>query len=475
MKPKENTQNQKTVSRCRRYGGIAGVLVLVLAGFLLAGRPRSSHPGGSFVLASAAYPQMAPYPDEAQYVTASGDIKDSYYDAYDAWWAEQRARMELPEGVSPVSRDFYKKSMEELLGDSSGKNQVYSPLNLYFALSMLAEITEGNSRSQILELLGMDHVEELREQNKALFGISYCDDGASACILSNSLWLNPDVDFKKNTLVRLSRDYFASSYQGEMGSAELNQAFQDWINQQTCGLLKEQAANLTLEPETVITLASTIYFRSKWSQEFARGLTEEGTFHTEAGEVPCLFMRQSDNRNYYWGDQFSAVGCSLESGGAMWFLLPDQGVSLDELLTDSQAMDFLLANGQWDNRRSLMIHLSLPKFDVSSDLNLIEALPLLGILDVLDPAVADFTPLCHNPEQLFLSQARHAARVSIDEEGCLAAAYTVLSVCGAGAPPEEIEEMDFVLDRPFLFGVTGTTGELLFVGTVAQPGDGGVE
>lgn len=470
MKQTETKKTQKSATRVLWYGGIAAGLVLVLTGGLLGSRLERFHPGDAFVVSAASYPQMAAYPDESQYTTASGDIKDSYYDAYDAWWEEQRARMELPDGISPVSLDFYGATMAKLLKGAPGENQVYSPLNLYFALSMLAEITDGNSRSQILDLLGVTRVEDLREQNQALWKISYCDDGASTCILSNSLWMNQSVNFRKSTLDSLARSYYASSFKGEMGSEDLNLAFQNWLNQQTGGLLKEQVARLTLEPETVLALASTMYFRSKWTQEFSKGQTIEGTFHTDQGDITCPFMRQSENRNYYWGEQFSAVGCSLESGGDMWFLLPDEGVSLDKLLEDGQAVDFLLSKGQWDNSKSLMIHLSVPKFDVSSDLNLQTTLSSLGISDVFDPALADFSPLCQPSDNLFLSQAKHAARVSIDEEGCLAAAYTVMTVCGAGAPPDEIEEIDFVLDRPFLFGITGTTGELLFAGAVHHPG-----
>lgn len=44
---------------------------------------------------------------------------------------------------------------------------------------------------------------------------------------------------------------------------------------------------------------------------------------------------------------------------------------------------------------------------------------------------------------------------------------TVMMMAGAAAPPEE--EMDFVLDRPFLFAITGADGLPLFVGVVNRP------
>jgi len=90
----------------------------------------------------------------------------------------------------------------------------------------------------------------------------------------------------------------------------------------------------------------------------------------------------------------------------------------------------------------------------------------LGVTDVFDPAVSDFSPMTDDTAA-YLSQAQHAARVAVDEEGVTAAAYTVMMMCGAAAPPEE--EVDFVLNRPFVFAITGTDGLPLFVGIVHQP------
>ena len=53
-----------------------------------------------------------------------------------------------------------------------------------------------------------------------------------------------------------------------------------------------------------------------------------------------------------------------------------------------------------------------------------------------------------------------------DEEGVTAAAYTVMLMCGAGMPP--MEEMDFILDRPFLFVITSRDNLPLFAGVVNQ-------
>ena len=154
----------------------------------------------------------------------------------------------------------------------------------------------------------------------------------------------------------------------------------------------------------------------------------------------------------------------------MWLLKPDAGVTPEDLLQSEAAVGFLLANGSWSQTQQAEVDLSLPKFDVSSDLDLLDALAQLGMTDVQTPGAADFTPLTTaNQLPLALTEAKHAARVKIDEDGCEAAAYTILSVCETAAmPPEEIVE--FTLDEPFLFAITGADGLPLFAGIVNQVG-----
>ena len=419
-------------------------------------------------ICSAVYPEMAPYPDEMSYVKHNGDVDDAFYDAYDAWWEDIRAQRDQPEGYADGLESFFTDSTRQFLADSQGQNKVYSPLNVYMALGMLAEITDGESRNQILSLLGTDNIENVRTQARAIWNANYRNVGATTIILASSLWLNEGVNFIERTLDSLAKNYYASSYQGAMGSPELNSALQAWLNEQTGDLLKEQASNMELDADTVMALATTISFHAKWHNEFSKSRTEEGVFHTADGDVNCDFMHQGGARNYYWGEQFSAVSLSFENDGAMWFILPDEGVSVDQLLQDEQAMEFLMSNKyEWEDNKYLIVNLSVPKFDVTSDMDLAFGLRALGVTDVFDPAVSDFSPMTADMEEIYLSQATHAARVMIDEEGCTAVAYTVMAATGAAMPPDE--EIDFTLDRPFLFVITGAGNLPLFVGIVNQP------
>lgn len=135
-------------------------------------------------------------------------------------------------------------------------------------------------------------------------------------------------------------------------------------------------------------------------------------------------------------------------------------MDVNELVDDPTLLQALRA----DARASYpMVKLSVPKFKVSGKQDLRDMLGKLGVTDVLDPAKADFTALTSDAKDFFLSKADHAAVVEIDEKGVSAAAYTDLGILGAGMPQKTLE---FVLDRPFVFVVTGWDGSVLFTGVV---------
>lgn len=433
-------------------------------------------------LAVAKYPEMHPYPRQDDYFNDYTDHSDAKYNRDYKAWRKDLDALRSGTDYTGLMDDFISRSTAQFLADAGQENRVYSPLNVYMALSMLAETTGDNTRAQILDLLQADSMETLRERANALWRDNYRDDGTVTSILGNSLWLRDDFTYSKKTLNTLAENYYASSFSGKMGTEEYNQALRDWLNEQTNGLLAEQAQGLEMKPETALALASTLYFKAAWNGEFNKENTETDAFHAPSGDVDTEFMRQTMESSFYWGSNFTAVQLRFQEGGSMWLVLPDEEYSVDQLLNSGEAMEFLLSpkydqyddNGSlvregWTGQKYLTIHLSMPKFDVSSDLDLVEGLQKLGVTDVFDPNLSNFDPLeASTTDPLYVSQAKHAARVKVDEEGCEAAAYTVLLVyCGAAAPPDD--EVDFTLDRPFLFAVTGDSGLPLFTGVVNQP------
>lgn len=411
----------------------------------------------TYAIAECSYPKQASYPDET---------KASFMEELEAWMDEQMERKKAYEEADVDINSFLTTSIETFLSDSNGENKVFSPLNVYMALAMLAEVTDGNSRGQILELLGSDSIDSLRTQANALWNGHYVNNEGVISILAGSLWLNKDINYKQETLDYLANNYYASSYSGEMGSQEFNEALAAWLNEQTGGMLEEQIDGIEMSPETIMTLAATIYFNARWADKFSETYNTTEVFHGVNGDTECEFMNQDYARTYYWGDKFSAVEQGLEESGGMWFILPDEGATVDELLKDEEVMNFIFANREWENNKFLNVNLSVPKFDVTSQIDLSEGLKELGVTDVFDDMMSDFTPMTSDVDGISLSEATHGARVTIDEEGCTATAFTVMMASGSAMQPED--EIDFVVDRPFIFVITSDVGMPLFVGVVNQ-------
>ena len=410
------------------------------------------------VLAQPEYPEMFPAPD----------LESGWDDvAYTAWQDSRRTQWALRPEDDSALYDFYYDTAREFLTNSDGANALYSPLNLYLALGMLAELTDGNTRAQLLDLLNCGSLEDLRSLASGLWNVNYCDDGQVTSLLASSLWLREDTDYNAATMQTLADTYYASSYRGSMGSQELNNAFRTWLNDNTGGLLSDQIEGLSLDADTVLALASTIYFKASWEESFSGKLTSRETFHAPGGDVSVDFLNNESDQYFYWGEDFTAVNLPLADSGKMWILLPDEGVTVDDLLA-GDALALVIDPSSWENRKHLTVDLSIPKFDISCQTDLTEGLQNLGVIDAFDGAKADFSPACKNSDGLYLSTAIHGARVLIDEEGCTGAAYTVMPLEGAAAPGE-METIEFTADRPFLFAVTGQDEQILFLGVVNQP------
>lgn len=423
----------------------------------------------SHIIAEPSYPDMAPYPNEMEYVSKiTGEFDDEgFSQVYDAWRADQTRQQNVLSDYDGALTPFFSSAIPAFL-DQDAENPVCSPLNLYMALALLAEATAGSTQSQILSALAAPGIEALRTQARAIWNGHYCADGANTSILANSLWLDESLSYNDKTVATLADSYYASVFQGQLGSEEMNQALCAWINAQTGDLLADQAQKLQMAPQTVLALVSTILYRAKWTSEFSEGQNTNGNFHAPAEDVPATFMnKQLSYGPYYWGGDFSAVALSLEDGSRMWLILPDKGKTPADILASGHALSMILSDpNSYENQKSLRVNLSLPKFDIASDLRMEAALQSLGITDVFGPETADFTAIL--PEDAaWLDRVQHAARVTIDEEGVSAAAYTAMMVCGAGIPPED--EVDFILDRPFLFLITSRHNLPLFAGIVNQP------
>ena len=341
------------------------------------------------------------------------------------------------------------------------RNEVYSPISLYMALGMLTELADGETKQQVMALLGVSGNEALRQWTQQLWQQLYHDEQDSALWLGNGLFLNENMTFHKEPLDVLTEDYYASSYRLPMGTSRADKTIAAWLDQQTNDLLTGDTGAIKTKEIDLLRLYNTIYYKAAWRAEFSGGSTEKDIFTAADGtEQRTDFMHISiEGAPVARGEGYRCASLYLKDGGEMTFYLPDEGVTVEKLLQRKNILRELLAV----NDEVVRVNWSVPKFDIHASLELNDALQALGVTDAFDKAAADFTPLTDTGA--VVSSVMQAARVRIDEEGMEAAAYTEIIVEPTAAEPPPCSEEEMNLNRPFLFAIW-KDGAPLFVGTV---------
>ncbi len=407
---------------------------------------------------------IAPY--TVAYAEYPESVRDPVADGFFGIDEEYRSYSTARHGaISDESRERLSGFCADVSGEflSGEGNRAYSPLNVYAALGMLSELTDGETRSQILELAGAADKEQLADDIGGILKANYLDEGITTSIPANSIWLSSDIDYNTAPFDTLAVKYYASSFYGTMGDEKFNEMYRGWINDMTGGLLSERTSDYKLSADTMMSLVSTLYFQASWNEKFAPENTAPAIFHTPDGDITCDFMNEEAMNvgNYYKGKSFAVYKKIFCRGGEMRFYLPDEGVSVNELFNDGEFRDMLTAQALPDVMYN--VKASIPKFDVTSTLELSGALKSLGMTDVFDMGTADFSPLTNT--KAAITSATQEVRVTVDEEGVTAASAFQM-IGGMGGTDKEAV---FVLDRPFVYEIISDTGCPLFVGIIENP------
>lgn len=344
-------------------------------------------------------------------------------------------------------------------------NTVVSPVNVYLAMGMLAEITDNNSRQQVLQALDESSIEGLRYTAESIYCANSISNDFVTSNLAAAIWLSDRHTYKSDTLSNLSSHYFADSFTGEMGSVAYNGELHDWLNKNTGNLLKDQVGGINFKKDTNTALTTTLYFKSSWANEFSKYATSKDTFKALGKDEEADFMKKTEKGRYCVATNYTAATMGMQQGYSMTFILPKKGLTPNELIKDKETLEFILSGDNGQTALTCQIRYCIPKFDVDSQLELTDIIAAMGASDVMNPNISDFTALTSDDAEIYVSEIIHGARVKIDEEGCEAAAYTVIIANDATAIMDE-KFVDFIVDRPFIFVIRNSEGMPLFVGTV---------
>ena len=241
-----------------------------------------------------------------------------------------------------------------------------------------------------------------------------------------------------------------------------------WVEQQTRDRIKDVIPEGVLKSDTRVVLTNAIYFKGKWKYAFPEAATRNDTFTLSPGkaigDVPL--MSQQRSLRYLDGGSFQALELPYDADQqSMIVFLPkrvDGLAELEKTLTASRVTDWLTQLAVQE------VDVTLPRFKVTAEFQLKDALTALGMPLAFSPGKADFSGIATG-EPLSLSAVVHKAYVDVNEKGTEAAAATAAMVVATSLRTREPRPV-FRADHPFFFVIRDNgTGSLLFAGRLVNP------
>lgn len=342
-------------------------------------------------------------------------------------------------------------------------NAVISPSSIGHALLMARAAADEPTAAAIDTTLGFPAGGDAHQGWNALSQAMAADAAAEedlTLVLADRIWPRVGVEPSQEWIDLLASHHGATvqplDFAGdEPGSRQL---INDWVGDQTRGLIPELLPAGFLSPDTVLVLTDTVYFKGRWQQVFGKYDPVTAPFtRLDGSEVEVELMRHLElpsprgAGNGYVGAEIPYAGGTF----SMLVIVPDQGrfgEVRDRLGPDLlEEIDASFTTGPFE--------LLLPAWEDET-----AQLDLVGWLTTMGAAPGHYPGIDPNA---FLEAAVHGADIKVDDWGTVAAAATALGFDESGA---DEPGLTVAADQPFLYLIRHrASGLVLFLGQVTDP------
>ncbi|MCU1454206.1 MAG: serpin family protein [Acidimicrobiales bacterium] len=348
-------------------------------------------------------------------------------------------------------------------------NFFVSPHSIAVALSMTLAGTSGATKSQLERALHLtipeptfhDAMNALdlalsapRKQSPTTQspGVANRSDPLQLAVAS-SLWGQAGYPFRRQFLDRLAQSYDAGMNTVDfIHSAEASrQRINSWVARQTHGQIIELIPRDLIDELTRLVLVNTITFKASWIERFRTATP--GPFTTSDGTIATAQMMSGGSGAGAVGAGWRSVAIPYDGGAHLVVIMPTDITRFE--LTPQVLQAAGTAHEELD--------VTMPKFSITSRIQLKPTLEALGVSDAFDPHRADLSRM-DGTRNLYVSAVVHQATITVDEKGTSAAAATAVIAKFSSKPGE------LIVDHPFLFAIRDdATGAILFLGLVTNP------
>ena len=351
------------------------------------------------------------------------------------------------------------KMTDLLSAEASGKNIMFSPTNLNFALGMIAEGAKGETKGILDDYLGTNdfaaYAKEYLDKIKAYNTEDESYEYQSKVKIADAVWVDNGLTLQEKFKNTVSDSFGAEVEAVDFSAAEKTcDVINSWCDKNTEGLIPKIITPDLINDNTGLCLTNSLYFESGWSGEPWKVSDTEESF----GKKEKTKYMTCTGDQYYENDKATAFGRDYANGLSFIGILPnDEG---DFNLEDLDIGKLLKSNPEYDE-----VDCKMPKLNFETSTVLNDMLSSLG-LDNLFSSNADFSGIAD--QNVNVDTILQKTKLELDENGTKAAAVTAVTMeCMSAAVEKEPIIKTVELTRPFAFLIYDRSNdEILFIGKV---------
>ena len=354
------------------------------------------------------------------------------------------------------------------------KNTAYSPASVFYALSMLSEVCEGDDKQAVLDILGVSK-EDLQNYLPSLYRAcnkTYINENGKMTgkeRIDNSMWFDEKFSFDGSTLDRLSSVYFSNLFSGDffIDNENMSNQISKYVKKSTEGALNP---SYQMDLNTTFAIINSLYFTDMWN----------------FNNLPLTFaeskeFKQYDNStvttNYYYTDfvnakineteKYKSMFAKTYDGFQIDFIVPKEGVSVDDLFKDNVMNAYKSSTyTKMDENYSYYSRVEFPEFKASFDGNILDNIYECYDLEPITNFGNFATKKVTGDNEFRLSSIRHTTMIDMNKDELVGAEASTNNLPDREYSASSIKEETFVVDGSFIYTIKDPTGIILFEGVI---------
>ena len=342
---------------------------------------------------------------------------------------------EMPDNNNDFACNLFRSICKQKGGDTS---TIVSPISVSYLLGMLNEGAYGETRRQIIDVLGLaGSVQEINKYFKKMMGEAQSVD--------------PSVTLKTANCIEVVSGYRINpQYKADMQN--YYNALVDAVSYNESSILNKINNWCKAHTDSMIP----------WTSKFDPRSTHDLDFVTLDGKTVKMPMMHLETKAVYGKNDLCKMLCLPYGNKAysMVVLLPNEGKTTGDIIRNLSAQKLK----EWQSQmRTRDVDILMPRFTTESETHLEDILSSMGMPRAFSEDSAEFPNMIQKPKvALFVSMMKQKAKIEVNEEGTKAAAVTVAEMAEKSLPRYEY----FYATRPFVYYIMEkSTGAIFFMGT----------